>query len=134
MPSATNPWTDPHRRRGRRLIPGLNSPHHGGHPTLRGARTPDVITSTVKKGEADSKIDGEWQAAAPGRASAEPVGCVNCDTACELRVRMSLGYRPPALTPASEAALRAAQTRLLDPVPLHPAARTARPRGCRQGP
>jgi hypothetical protein len=27
----------------------------------------------------------------------QPVECVNCDTACELRVRMSLGYRPPAL-------------------------------------
>jgi hypothetical protein len=46
------------------------------------------------------------------------VGCVNCDTACELRVRMSLGYRPPALITASEAALRAAQTRLLDPALL----------------
>ena len=47
---------------------------------------------------------------------------------------MPLGYRPPALATASEAALRAAQTRLLDPVPLHPAARTARPRRRRQGP
>jgi hypothetical protein len=33
MPPATNPWTEPHRRRGRRLIPGLSPPHHGGHPT-----------------------------------------------------------------------------------------------------
>src|SRR5215204_393217 len=28
---------------------------------------------------------------------ADPVGCVNCDTACELRVCMPLGYCPPAL-------------------------------------
>jgi hypothetical protein len=38
----------------------------------------------------------------------ELVGYVNCDMACELRVRVLLGYRPPALTAASEAILRAA--------------------------
>jgi hypothetical protein len=58
--------------------------------------------------------------------SKPPVGCVNCDRAFELRVRVLLGYRPHALTAALEAALRAAQTRLSDPVPLHPTARTPR--------
>jgi hypothetical protein len=70
--------------------------------------------------------------AALSRLLPHGVGCVNCDRACELRVRVLLGYRPHALTAALEAALRAAQTRLSDPVPLHPAARAPRPRRCRQ--
>jgi hypothetical protein len=40
-----------------------------------------------------------------------------------------LGYRAAALTAASEAIQRAAQTRLPHLVPIHPAARAARPRG-----
>jgi hypothetical protein len=53
--------------------------------------------------------------------------------ACELRVRVLLGYRPPALTAVLEAILQAVQTRLPGPVPVGPAARPARPRRRRQG-
>jgi hypothetical protein len=32
------------------------------------------------------------------------VGCVYCDTACELRIRVLVGYRPPTLTAAASEA------------------------------
>jgi hypothetical protein len=71
-------------------------------------------------GHVDDDSVGAWGASSATRP-------VNCGFACQL------GYRAAALTAASEATLRAAQTRLPDPVSLHPAAPAARPRG-RQGP
>ena len=62
------------------------------------------------------------------RVRAPPYGPVSC------RFAQQLGYRRPVVNAAAEAILGAAETRLPDPVPLHPAARPARPRRRRQGP
>jgi hypothetical protein len=63
-----------------------------------------------------------------------PVGTETAIRPVSCRFAQQLGQRRPVVNATAEAILGAAETRLPDPVPLHPAARPACPRRRRQGP